>query len=151
MYVQFSFYYRVQSLGFFSNNWIEYKSTRAPVLLCKTRLTHSTPTEMRQQSSIDINLQQVCDLSVVQPMCVRALAHYNTRMYAASIYNNLRITSELLGFSLQDQLISSATNLSFSFVSHYPNWPPTSHNTSNLSNSLLMLHNQSIWMLLNHA
>ena len=30
MYVQFSFYYGLQSLGFISNNWIEYNSTRAP-------------------------------------------------------------------------------------------------------------------------
>jgi hypothetical protein len=75
---------------------------------------------MRQQSSTDINLEQVRDLSVVQPMCVRTLAHYSMRMYTASVYNNLRITSEHLGFSLKDQLRSSTTSLSFSFVSHYP-------------------------------
>ena len=38
MYVQFSFYYGLQSLGFISNNWIEYNSTRAPALYARLSL-----------------------------------------------------------------------------------------------------------------
>jgi hypothetical protein len=64
---------------------------------------------MRQQSSTDINLSQVRDLSVVQPAYVRALAHYNPRMYAVSLYYSLHMPSELLRVFFQDQLRSSAT------------------------------------------
>jgi hypothetical protein len=59
-----------------------YKSTSS---IMKTHLTHSTPTEKRIQSSTNINLQHVHDLSVVQPTCVRSLAHYNPCMYAANV------------------------------------------------------------------
>jgi len=71
-----------------------------------------------------------------------------TRVYASKQYCSLRIPSELLGFVLQNQLKSSATNLSFSYVCH---WSSGNHNTSKLSNILLLLHNKSIWILLNHA
>jgi hypothetical protein len=116
----FSFYYGQQS-GVYQQqlNRVQlYKSTSS---IMQDSLTPSAPTEMRQQSSTDINLSiGTRDLSVVQPVCARALAHYSPRMHAVSVYNNLRIPSELLGFVLQDQLRFSTINISFSFVSDCP-------------------------------
>ena len=73
MYVQFSFYYRLQSLGFISNNWIEYNSTRAQALyaiLCLHSQHQLRWGNNPQQISI---CQQVRELSVVQHAYVRAL------------------------------------------------------------------------------
>jgi hypothetical protein len=84
MYVQFFFITEYNPWGYQQppNRVQLYKSTNS---ICKTELTSSTPTELRQQSSTDINLSQVRDLSVVQPACVRVLAHYNPRMYSTNL------------------------------------------------------------------
>jgi hypothetical protein len=70
-----------------------YKSTNS---ICKTQLTSSAPTEIMQQSSTDINLSQVRDLSVVQLACVHALAHYSPHMYIVYLHYSLCMPSELL-------------------------------------------------------
>ena len=89
-----------------------YKST---ISICKTQLTFSAPTEMRQQSSIDINMStgtrpvssatRVCMCpGSLQPMCERSQCIMQ-QAYA----------SEQLGFSFLHMLRSSASCNHFLF------------------------------------
>jgi hypothetical protein len=112
-----------------------YKSTNS---ICKTQLTSSTPTEMRQQSSTDINLSQVRDLSVVQPACVCTLAHYSLRMYMVSLYYNLCMPSELLRVfsSKSTQILCNLQSYSLlSFTVQTDPQPVTTHPSSPITYS----------------
>jgi hypothetical protein len=56
MYVQFFFLLWTSIRGFFQQQLNRVQLYKRIISICKTHLTFSTPTEMRQQSSTDINL-----------------------------------------------------------------------------------------------
>jgi hypothetical protein len=113
-----------------------YKSTSS---ICKTQLTFSAPTEMRQKSSTYINLSQVCDMSVLQPVCVRALAHYSPCVYMVNLYYNLCMPSKLLRVfsSKSTQILCNLQSYSLmSFTFQTDPQPVTTHPISPITYSL---------------
>ena len=73
MYVHFFFLLWTTILEVYQQQLNRVQLYKSISSICKTRLTFSAPSELRQKSSTNVNLSQVHDLSVVQHVYARTL------------------------------------------------------------------------------
>ena len=145
MYVQFSFYYGLQSLGY--QQQLNRVTTPQENQLYNARLNlhNSTPNEKRIKSPIDTNLSRgtgpissathVCThpTSSTSRVCTRSVCTTT----CVCLLNNQGFLSMKNSYPPQPSVTSTS-------IFHYPFCTITNHNTSMLSKNLLMLLNHTI-------